>query len=85
MSTPLNGREILIELNTLGQNLRAIAVDAASTIEVSITMPAHTAQADVRRAVLRKLEWRLRKDGILSEKTAKTAAPTTTKKSGKYV
>ena len=55
------GREVLIEIVTLGTYAKATAIDAASGTEVSITGPASATRASLEAAALSKLEYMLKK------------------------
>ena len=55
------GREILIEIVTIGAYAKASAIDAATGTEVSITGPADADRATLEAAAIRKLQFVLNK------------------------
>lgn len=55
------GREVLIEIVTLGTSAKVTAIDAATGTEVSITGPTNASRADLEAAAVNKLEFVLRK------------------------
>ena len=55
------GREILIEIVTIGAYAKASAIDAATGTEVSITGPADADRATLEAAAIRKLQFVLSK------------------------
>ncbi len=56
-----SGREILIEIVTVGAYAKASAIDAATGTEVSITGPAGADRASLEAAALQKLQFVLKK------------------------
>jgi Domain of unknown function (DUF6898) len=56
------GREILIEIVTLGAYAKASAIDTATGKEVSVTGPATASRASLEAAAIRKLEFVLRRN-----------------------
>lgn len=58
MSKPQPG-EIYIEFVRIGQQVKAIAVDASTGLEVSVFGPANVSQADLQALAVRKLKKRL--------------------------
>jgi hypothetical protein len=55
------GREVFLEIVTLGAYAKASAIDSATGVEVSITGPANADRASLEAAALRKLEYVLSK------------------------
>ena len=55
------GREVLVEIVTLGAYAKATAIDAETGTEVSITGPANATRASLEAAALSKLEYMLKK------------------------
>lgn len=61
----LGGREIILEYHTIGSIVRVSAMDAQSLVEVSIQGPASAGQAILKRNALKRLEYVLKKQGLL--------------------
>lgn len=57
--------EVFLEFVALGASVKVSAVHAATGVEVSAVGPSGAARADLQRLVLRKLEQRLRREGLL--------------------
>jgi hypothetical protein len=55
------GREIFIEIVTIGAYAKVSAIDSASGVEVSITGPASAERATLEAAAVAKLEFVLKK------------------------
>ena len=55
------GRDILIEIVTLGAFAKASAIDSQTGVEVSVTGPANGNRASLEAAAMRKLEYVLKK------------------------
>jgi hypothetical protein len=55
------GREILIEIVTIGAYAKVSAIDSATGTEVSITGPADADRATLEAAAIRKLQFVLNK------------------------
>ena len=55
------GREILIEIVTIGAYAKVAAIDAATGTEISITGPADADRATLEAAAIRKLQFILNK------------------------
>lgn len=62
LATPVPG-EVYIEYMTHGGQLRAVAVDAASGVEVTVFGPSSTVPDDLGRIAVRKLARRLARLG----------------------
>jgi hypothetical protein len=63
MATRLSqgGREILIEIVTIGAYAKVSAIDSATRTEVSVTGPASADRATLEAAAIRKLQFVLKK------------------------
>jgi hypothetical protein len=57
------GREILIEIVTVGAYAKVAAIDSATGTEVSITGPADAERSTLEAAAIRKLQFVLSKQG----------------------
>ena len=57
-----DGRDVLIEIVTLGAYAKASAIDSATGVEVSVTGPASAGRASLEAAALKKLEYVLKKN-----------------------
>jgi len=55
------GREILIEIVTIGAYAKVAAIDSATGTEVSVTGPASADRATLEAAAIRKLQFILNK------------------------
>jgi hypothetical protein len=66
MSDALKNREIIIELQQYGNLVKVSAVDALTFTEVSIQAPKATAQSIMKSNVLKRLEYVMRKKGLLA-------------------
>lgn len=62
MAAPKAG-EIYIEFKVIGQQMKAIAVDAATGVEVSVFGPRTVSQQELQNLAVRKLKWRLEQLG----------------------
>ena len=58
-----SGREVLIEIVTLGAYAKVTAIDSASGTEVSITGPSNAPRASLEAAAVNKLEFVLKRKG----------------------
>lgn len=58
----------LLEFQSVGNAVKVCAIDPASGVEVSIVGPANQGQELLTRTAVRKLEYVLRKRGLLSDK-----------------
>ncbi len=56
-----SGREILIEIVTIGAYAKVSAIDSATGTEISITGPANAERAALEAAAIQKLEFMLKK------------------------
>ncbi|HXJ01011.1 MAG TPA: hypothetical protein VNH44_07295 [Micropepsaceae bacterium] len=55
------GREVLIEIVTMGAYAKVTAIDSATGTEVSITAPSNAPRASLESAAISKLEFVLKK------------------------
>lgn len=65
VSGPLAGRSIIIEYLQVGSLVKVSAFDERSLIEASISGPANTPQNILQRNVIRRLEYVMRKKGLI--------------------
>jgi hypothetical protein len=56
-----DGREILIEIVTLGAFAKVTAIDSATGTEVSLTGPSHASRASLEAAAIGKLQFVMKK------------------------
>jgi hypothetical protein len=61
----LAGREVLFEYQAIGQYMKVIAVDAATGTEISVQCPVGAGEMVFQRQALARLEFVLRKNGII--------------------
>lgn len=66
MSDALRNREIIVEFIPVGQVVRVSAMDVATLTEAVISGPASTPQPLLKRNALKRLEYVLRKKGLIS-------------------
>jgi hypothetical protein len=59
----MSGREVIFEFIQVSHSVKVTAVDPETMVEVSIVAPAHSSQANMRAAALRKLQYMLAKRG----------------------
>lgn len=62
----LHGREIIIEYYPVGQFMKVSAFDTASLTEISIQGPVNTPEQTLKSNALKRLEYVLRKKGIIA-------------------
>ncbi|MFP4313284.1 MAG: DUF6898 family protein [Alphaproteobacteria bacterium] len=62
----LQGREVIIEFYQIGHVVKVSAMDTATLTEASIQGPANTPESTLKNNALKRLEYVLRKKGILS-------------------
>lgn len=65
VSDSLKNREILIEFASIGQIVKVSAMDTVSLTEISIQGPASAGEAMLQRNALMRLEYVLKKKGII--------------------
>ncbi|MCI5060066.1 MAG: hypothetical protein MRY79_03235 [Alphaproteobacteria bacterium] len=64
-NSALAGREIIIEFFPVGQLVKVSAMDSATLTEISIQGPASAGEEVLQRNALKRLEYVLRKKGII--------------------
>ncbi len=62
----LEGREVIIEFYPVGNVVRVSAMDTSSLTEVSIQGPSSAGEKMLERNVLKRLEYVLRKKGLIA-------------------
>lgn len=62
---PLKGREVLLEFQPMGSIVKVTAFDTQSLTEVSIQGPKTASEEALKHNALRRLEYVLKKKGIL--------------------
>ncbi len=65
MKEVLQGREIIIEFHAIGQFVKVSAMDVQSLTEISIQGPANTAESILKRNAIKRLEYVMRKKGLI--------------------
>jgi len=60
------GREVIIEFFPLGNFMKVSAMDALTLTEISIQGPVNAPQEILKRNALKRLEYVLRKKGLIS-------------------
>lgn len=63
---PLKDREVLLEIVPMGGIAKVTAFDTQSLTEVSIQGPVHAGEATLKHNALKRLEYVLKKKGILN-------------------
>ena len=63
---PFRNREVIFEIATLGNVTRVVAIDTTTMTEVSIQVPPSTPQSLMKSNALKRLEYVLRKKGIIT-------------------
>lgn len=61
----LQGREVIIEFHPVGMYVKTSAMDVASLTEVSVQGPASASEDMLKRNALKRLEYVLRKKGLI--------------------
>lgn len=62
----MQGREVIIEFTPVGQIVRVSAMDVKTLTEAVISGPAKTPELILKRNAIKRLEYVLRKKGIIS-------------------
>lgn len=62
----LNGRDVIIEFFPVGAFVKVSAMDTQSLTEVSIQGPANASKQTLERHALKRLEYVLKKKGLIS-------------------
>ena len=65
MTNVLANREVILEFFPVGQFMKVSAMDTKTLIEVSIQGPASTPESTLKRNALKRLEYVLKKKGII--------------------
>lgn len=66
VSEPLKNREIIIEFYPVGQLVKVTAMDTVTLTEISIQGPKSAGEATLQQNALNRLEYVLRKKGIIA-------------------
>lgn len=61
----MQGREVIIEFMPVGQVVRVSAMDVKTLTEAVISGPANTPESILKRNAMKRLEYVLRKKGIV--------------------
>lgn len=62
----VGGREVIIEMMPVGTIVKVSALDVQSLTEISIQGPASSGEELLKRNAIKRLEYVLKKNGILS-------------------
>jgi hypothetical protein len=62
----MKNREVIFEFRPVGAIMRVTAIDAATGTEVIIQCPAGAGEAAFKKNGLMRLEYKLRKDGVIT-------------------
>jgi hypothetical protein len=65
MAENMRGREVIFEFTPVGGIMRVMAMDTATMTEVFIQCPLNAGEAVFKKNALARLEYVLRKDGII--------------------
>jgi len=65
MNDSLAGREVIIEFYPVGNIVKVSAMDVLSMTEISIQGPKNAGEAMLKRNALKRLEYVLRKKGLI--------------------
>lgn len=65
MKESLPGREVIFEFFPVGQYVRVSAMDTRTLVEISIQGPASAPEEVLKRNALKRLEYVLRKKGLI--------------------
>lgn len=65
MSDALKNREIIFEYQSVGNVVRVMAMDTASLTEIVIQGPATASEGQLQANAMKRLEYVLRKKGII--------------------
>lgn len=63
---PLKNREVIFEYFPIGPYIKVTAMDVATLTEISISGPKGTADAILRQNALKRLEFVMRKNGLIA-------------------
>ena len=67
MAEKLEGREVIFEFRQLGNVMRVSAMDTATMTEVIVQCPPSAGEAAFKKSALARLEFVLRKKGLIVE------------------
>jgi hypothetical protein len=67
MTEILKGREVIFEFTPVGNIMRVAAMDVETTTEISIQCPVSAGESVFKKNALKRLEYVLKKNGILRE------------------
>ena len=62
----LKGREVILEFSQIGGFVKVTAMDTETMTEISVQGPANAGEEVLKRNAMRRLEYVLRKKGILA-------------------
>lgn len=65
MTDPFRNREVIFEIGQHGNVARVVAIDTQTMTEISIQCPLSTPQSLMKSSALKRLEYVLRKKGII--------------------
>ncbi len=65
MKDALQGREVIIEFHPVGQFVKVSAMDVKTLTEISIQGPANAGEAALKHNALKRLEYVLKKKGLV--------------------
>lgn len=65
MTEKLAGREVIFEFHPVGHIMRVSAMDTATLTEIVIQCPVSAGEATFKRNALLRLEYVLRKNGVI--------------------
>lgn len=66
MTEKMRGREVIFEFRPVGNVMRVTAVDAMTATEVVVQCPLHSAEITMKNMGLQRLEYVLKKNGVLA-------------------
>ena len=61
----IDNRQVIIEFTPVGNIMKVMAIDAVSLIEVTIQGPVTTSKSILERNAIKRLEYVLKKKGII--------------------
>lgn len=61
----LSGREVIIEFSPIGHLVRVSAMDTKTLTEVTVSGPASAGEAMLKRNAVKRLEYVLKKKGLI--------------------
>ncbi len=63
----LHGREVILEFHQLGSYVKVSAMDVQTLTEISVQGAANSPQSVLKNNALRRLEYVMRKKGLISD------------------